>query len=127
MLIGEDSARGHVVRIVRTVNIANGRCSYRFGDVCGSILGRGNFGFGPDRARRILLGGKRVRIDECFFRTVRPQQKCSHAASMFDHSRTGDEFFALSIVVQLDVWPKQPIDQAGLLLLRPACRDTQAG
>jgi len=46
---------------------------------------------------------------------------------MFDHSRTGDEFFALSIVVQLDVWPKQPIDQAGLLLLRPACRDTQAG
>ena len=64
MLIGEDSARGHVVRIVRTVNIANGRCSYRFGDVCGSILGRGNFGFGTDRARRILLGGKRVRIDE---------------------------------------------------------------
>jgi len=46
---------------------------------------------------------------------------------MFDHSRTGDEFFALSIVVQLYVWPKQPIDQAGLLLLRPACRDTQAG
>ncbi len=63
-LVGEDSARGHVVRIVRTVNVANGRCSYRFGDVCGSILGRGNFEFGSDRARRILLGGKRVRIDE---------------------------------------------------------------
>ena len=64
MLVGEGSARGHVVRIVRTVNVANGRCSYRFGDVCSSILGRGNFGFGPDRARRILLGGKRVRVDE---------------------------------------------------------------
>jgi len=64
MLVGEGWARGHVVRIVRTVNVANGRCSYRFGDVCGSILGRVNFGFGPDRARRILLGGKRVRIDE---------------------------------------------------------------
>jgi len=127
MLVGEGWARGRVVRIVRTVNVANGRCSYRFGDVCGSILGRGNFEFSPDRARRILLGGKRVRIDECFLRTVRLQQKCSHAASMFDHSRTGDEFFTLSIIVQLQVRPKQAVDQAGLLLLRRACRDTQAG
>ena len=46
---------------------------------------------------------------------------------MLDHGRTGDEFFTLSIVVQLHVRPKQTIDQAGLLLLRPACRDTQAG
>src|SRR5437660_510117 len=45
---------------------------------------------------------------------------------MFDYRRTGDEFFALSIVLQLHVRPKQAIDQAGLLLLRPACRVTSA-
>jgi len=64
MLVGEGSARGHVVRIVGTVNVANGRCCYRLGDICDPILGRGNFGFGPNRARRILRGSKRVRIDE---------------------------------------------------------------
>jgi len=46
---------------------------------------------------------------------------------MFDHSRTGEEFFTLSIIVQLQVRPKQAIDQAGLLLLGPARRDTEAG
>ena len=45
---------------------------------------------------------------------------------MLDHGRTGDEFFTLSIVVQLQVRSKQAIDQARLLLLRPACRDTKA-
>jgi hypothetical protein len=46
---------------------------------------------------------------------------------MLDHGGTGDEFFALSLVMQLHIRPEQPIDQAGLLLLRPACRETKAG
>jgi hypothetical protein len=46
---------------------------------------------------------------------------------MLDRGRTGGEFFALSLVLQLHVRPKQTIDQAGLLLLRPASRETEAG
>jgi hypothetical protein len=68
-----------------------------------------------------------VRIDERFFYTVWPEHKCSNAASTLNHGGTGDESFALSFVMQLHVRPEQPIDQAGLLLLRPACRETEAG